>query len=311
VSCTATVTKFADSDLNPTGQQTSTLVFYWTVPQSTDTISYTWTLKDVAGNLRDSVTATATFTVVGPTGVTMNTPSNPVTIAHHFDVSGKDLGPYLSFGDISNKANAKPGMSFNATIPKSPSGSYLFVQLIQQQTFDRQEQLQRDICTSTDSGGNVLDGTNPPVLDTQYPYGTASSSSTAVSTNDTPGIPLNLIAYWEVAGLTFNARMYLMWMPQARSACQTQACTIPIPIGYVDWSWTGDTVNQKQLDTDGTIDDSWIPPAPPVSTGGPKNAANPFTQAGSINDIPQWQNWVGSGDVKNAKQQPQCTHPQP
>jgi hypothetical protein len=37
--------------------------------------------------------------------------------------------------------------------------------------------------------------------------------------------------------------MYLMWTPDELANCTGDACAIPIPLGYVDWGFHGDTIN--------------------------------------------------------------------
>jgi hypothetical protein len=41
----------------------------------------------------------------------------------------------------------------------------------------------------------------------------------------------------------FKATAYLMWTPNAAFECTGAACTIPVPLATLDWSWGADAIN--------------------------------------------------------------------
>ena len=46
---------------------------------------------------------------------------------------------------------------------------------------------------------------------------------------------------------SFSAIMYLMWRPPMLGGCNNgDSCTIPVPLGYFQWSLWGDAINTLQ-----------------------------------------------------------------
>ncbi len=293
-----------------------TLLFYAIVPQTTILVQYTYTLKDASGNARQPVSASTTFTVGGPKGITMTIPTNPVQLAHHNDQNNLDLGLFLSFGNP--LVAGQSGITFNAKATSNPSsGQYQWIQLISRVQTSNRKAEGTHTCESTDNNGNVVTDNppnpTPPVLDSRYPYTTDGQLTGIVaSTSDNPGFQLTPGVYYEVAELSFKARMYLLWDPALKSTGGTctpasivnnvpQASTcdsIPVPLGSVAWSWQGDTVNQKTSNA-GTVDDSWLTP-----TG--SGTAGTFVPAATNTDYPQWSGFIGGVFTGNVTGQ-QCT----
>jgi hypothetical protein len=260
--------------------QNNSIVFFYVVPQVTTTVTITVTYSE----RQDPVMASTTFNLGGPKGVSVDTPTNPVSVSRASDQTGKDLGLFLNLGNLSQGLK---GIQFKA-MPRDPgNGAYSWVQLIKQ----------NDSKIATDSNIQLCSPQGltaaSPALDSKYPYPPSNVSATTTSPNtteDSPGYPLakgpsdtSTTTLHEVANVGFDATMYLMWTPQA-SGCDSSrgACTIPIPLGHVHWFWKGDAVNQEGLDaTTHTIKDQW-------AEGCGSSKPDSFVAAMTVNDYPQW-----------------------
>jgi hypothetical protein len=176
-------------------------------------------------------------------------------------------------------------MTFQASAAQYSTGTFQWVQLIN-----------HDITQNMGSGGPIPPSdaiSSTPELDGGYPYGVLSNGqplgnvTTTNVTNDTatdsPFIAL-AVAQGELSR-SFNATMYLMWVPNAASGCSATAnnpCTVPIPLGSVNWQWQGsatDTLRQA-VDTHAVIYSVWI-----LNGCSPQQSNGGFQQGGTL---PQW-----------------------
>ncbi|HTF63634.1 MAG TPA: hypothetical protein VK638_13115 [Edaphobacter sp.] len=158
-----------------------------------------------------SVSASVNFNVEGPTSASVNSSTGTPMIQNN------DL---LTFGD----PFGTPGISFSviATDPQDFSGTYSWVQVITNSS-----------ATDTDLSGYTQHCTYGPGLDETYPY------STGFTANDSPNIGLDS-NHTEVTD-SDAFRMYLMWTPN------TSSPTIPVPLGFIDWSWSGDAQRDQSI----------------------------------------------------------------
>jgi len=243
--------------------QNATIMFYWVVPAVSANVTVSVTYQ----NRQDPVSASATFNIGGPSNATVKTVLNHVSVAHVFDQTGADLGLSLSLG---NPSAHMPGITFTANASNTPNGTYSWVQLIPQADIRRATNGHNEVCSP--AGLNAAS----PALDSQYPY----PSTGAGTTQDSPGSSVS--SFHEVAEV-FDATMYLLWTPNASGCDQTMGtCTIPVPVGSVHWSWSGDAVNQEAVDaTTHTLKDQW------TSGCGPAQA-DPFQGAVSVDSYPHW-----------------------
>jgi hypothetical protein len=129
-----------------------------------------------------------------------------------------------------------PGIALvvTATPPSGNSGQYSFVQLI---TNDVEQVIfpppyNREQCIPSPWA--------PPELDNKYPYGGVYSNNM----NDSPDIALDQANGEEARN--FSATTYGLWTPTQDGACNAGVCMIPVPLGYVSWSWEGDAINTLQ-----------------------------------------------------------------
>ena len=151
-------------------------------------------------------TAKATFEAQGPTGANVTTKLGNVQII---------ANSRLSFGNI--QTAAAPGITFTETAGASPKpGHFVWAQLVDFDTF--LEYL---------SAGGKLTCSFGAGLDNTFPY------DTGASTNDSPGSGLQAI--WNKAYQQNRFRMFLMWQSSTSGS-------IPVPLGYVSWSWSGTAV---------------------------------------------------------------------
>jgi hypothetical protein len=232
--------------------QTNLGPFYFIIPGPSESVTVTVTYNLAGGNTSTvSPVATQSFTVFGPTGTlaptaTMLPDNQTVQITNDSD------GPNLSLtgSSLPGYSTGTLGIVFeaDATLPSSPnSGSLMWVQLIDSdQTFE------------LDSTGSH----NCPVvpvsgLDNTYPY--ASGSKYA---NDSPHVPVASDGDAEYQR-HFHATMYLMWDPaipsSEQSSCspaavgqQSTCSSIPVPLGLVEWGYSGCTINTLAMQDNGT-----------------------------------------------------------
>jgi hypothetical protein len=202
--------------------------FYWT---TTDTysITYQYTLT----NGQASPIATAKFKVDGPKQTAVLICGGNVSTSTGCTSNG-DLGKPaitsagLQFGGTSTNV----GIEWTASA-MAPSGSFTWVQLIT-----------GDVITETPSGGGAVQTCYPPEvptpgvfpgLDTAYPYPIVNASGTTANDNPSVGLPSG----YDKVSRAFSATMNLMWTPTAASECTGDACTIPVPLGYLNWKFNG------------------------------------------------------------------------
>jgi len=163
--------------------------------------------------------------------------------------------------------NGSAGVDFAVASqpPANDQGSFQFVQVITKTSYD--------LVTNPSQNGGVAvsKGNNGVGLDNWYPYAAYLNAATGqpfspLQAVDYPSLTLALSngAPVEEALFQFTASMYLMWDPALPGAgpnpCaaasnvptkglvanpQTSTCagSIPVPLGYVTWGFTGDTIN--------------------------------------------------------------------
>ena len=196
----------------PTDFTKSSTTFYWTAASAGLNVSYYF--KRANGQ---SASASATFDVVGPTEVNVSITPGKVDV---FPYNGSY---YLEFGGVKGgkEVHGPPGMIFTAKAspPAGYSGTFSWVQIIESDT------------TKYISGSKVLTCTIGVSLDNQYPY------SLYNPTDDSPNDALSN-ANDEVKEVLDAFQMYLLWKPNTLDS-------IPIALGYVQWSWNGDAVRNK------------------------------------------------------------------
>jgi hypothetical protein len=230
--------------IDPTN--TNTVTFYWVTQGNSQQITYTWSF-----NNGTSISASVAFNVTGPTGVQVAvTEGNQQVLSILTDASGhQTIGPggvatLKQFGVPVGVATGTVGIKFAASAqsPSGLAGSYSWVQLVN-----------RDVITvRAASGTQTCAGiAGLPELDNSYPYGTPNGSlfenqvQYDIAT-DAPGIGLNDTngAARGEAARAFSAVMYLMWTPPPAAYCTNgSSCTIPVPLGYVNWTTSGDAIN--------------------------------------------------------------------
>ena len=188
------------------------------------------------------------------------------------------VGPQLVLGGGQNQNPWNFGIVFTASVsPSSPPGNFTWVQLIT-----------NDVFTNTPAGGGAAIKCYPPENpavdvfpghDTAYPYPVPPTGTTQNQTeNDNPSDPLDGNSYKQEAR-TFSASMYVMWTPTAANGCNASSCTIPVPLGYVNWHFAG---------TAKYASGTWT-----LSSG--SGAGYNFVVANSPSSYPGWVNWVEYG----------------
>jgi hypothetical protein len=188
--------------------------------------------------------ASVTFNVTGPTVPTVTTDPNQANPGYTgIWPNQAGTGQVLAFAGM--PAPAQVGQGLDGIIlqadpqpPSAPSGTYSWVQVLNYDTIQ--------VITSAGSADRSPTSAGPfvpPVLDNRYPYGsTYSVNATNDLVVDVPALPL--CQQWGEAARSFSATMYLLWTPDAgASGCSGGACTIPIPLGSVNWQWSGDAIN--------------------------------------------------------------------
>ena len=149
----------------------------------------------------NSPVASATFNVAGPTS-----PGTAVALGTINISSSK-----LVFGG----SGANIGIKFtpSATPPSGYSKTWVYVQLIDSLTIQL-----------TGSTSHTCTGSG---LDANYPYPPVTSTYT----DDNPSVTLST-SYTEESD-SMSAHMYVLWSSGLTNS-------IPVPLGYVSWSWYGD-----------------------------------------------------------------------
>lgn len=109
-------------------------------------------------------------------------------------------------------------ISASATLPPATPGQFLFVQLLNP----------FNVLYTAD--GFLNGGCNLVGIDAHYGYAAAGPAGNVTYMYDAPAIPL--VAPATYAAVVFDATTYVMWQSSLNSS-------IPVPLGYIDWSWTG------------------------------------------------------------------------
>lgn len=232
----------------------STVVFYWIYPGRGMNVTYSYCMsnKKCSTAQDGSAPAQATFNVAGPPAVNVQAQPSGVTISTLLDCDGT---PYQaeSFGSLQGIApmhgNAcvstlagTPGILINEAVtqpsPSNITGTFSWVNLV-----DTNES--QWIWTNGPGSCQPASG-----LDFQYPTATGNSF------DDSPFTPLSpTVGEFQ---RFFKARTFLMWDPSLPGPGQA-SCTaatpgnagtcasIPLPLGYLAWQWSGDVINT--LDT--------------------------------------------------------------
>jgi hypothetical protein len=213
---------------NVTMYNNPTISFYWINGGDGLIVKYGVIVGDT------SMVGKATFNVKRPTITSgYNTFITTTTLNNGQGVTVDNaLGSWaIRFGGL-NSANT--GIKFNAhaTDPMGFTGSYKWVQIIQQKRY-------RTLSTGKKQYFLASSGCNNTGLDKSYPYQTdTGNGSGSISTNDSPaaGITTNpVVNSQEVRSETFD--MYLIWQPSSTDS-------IPVPLSKVNWFWKG-TANKS------------------------------------------------------------------
>jgi hypothetical protein len=128
----------------------------------------------------------------------------------------------LGFGDRYTYG-ANYGIQFTASTTGVSGGTLMFVQTLTPYTFSWYNSYPSSkACTGTAVPAST------PTLDNLYPY---VSGSSPLTTSDNPDWAFPSSTY---PGLTtdLHATMYTLWTPSGTNS-------IPVPLGYVSWSWDG------------------------------------------------------------------------
>jgi hypothetical protein len=253
------------------------LTFYWVNPGTSESATFTYT--DGNGN---QPSATVNYTINGPTNIMVT--NNPQVMAPVTVNAQAANSPtiYLELGyGLGN--NTYDGITLQSA-PVPSSGSLTWVQLI---TGDK-IRLRADgipycsggqTCTCNPSGLSA----SAAELDNVYPYVNGGNF------NDSPRSPVNYslggtpINYNEVEQ-SFSATTYLLWDPALPLGCTPATTTgngsstttkqstcsgsIPIPLGNISWSWSGDGIDTEILQSSGTTQGTtFVLPCSPESEG--------------------------------------------
>jgi len=268
---TPTPTSYATASVTPLPTDTTTTSygpFYFTSP-GTYTMTYQYTF-DINGASGTSPVSTATFTTDGPTGVSLLICGGDIDENDGADCTGNgplgkvaiNPGPVLQFGGTAGNV----GIAMTATAT-APPGNFTWVQRIM-----------GDVVTATPSAGGAVQTCYPPEvpavgvfpgLDTAYTYPIVNPAGTTAYDNPSVGLPNS----YKKVSRAFSAMMNLMWTPTAAAECTGDACTIPVPLGYVNWKVSA----TAKLNKKGT----WVPSG--------SGSAHEFVASSSY---PTWTSWV-------------------
>lgn len=225
----------ASASVTPTDLSQPNLNTYWVVPKKGVSVTYEYCVNTPSqDDLCPSTpaTANATFNVSGG-GKMASEPYKQLTIDQLIQcVNGKTpksggvLGPSVVYGKVTgnNCGEINLGSDYGMTLTPSaaPSGGkYSYVQLINS-----------DDPMSVDGNTSTGCSSTTPGIDRNYPYQGIILGTNPPQAEDAPGDSLES-GYIETR--TFNATMFLMWTPPAAHG----AATIPVPIGYQTWGFSG------------------------------------------------------------------------
>jgi hypothetical protein len=202
-----------------------TTTFYWLSQGTGIPVTYQYCVNIPGVGNQCGPTATATFNVSAPSSVNLYTCGGDVTGCSQYGPLGSVAitpGPKLSLGNSPTNI----GIVFNASDdPSSPPGTFSFVQVIGNYYTTYSYKNGRSCPFNFGFG---LDNSNP------YP----PDSDTIA--DDNPDTTL----YADDAEVTadMTATMYLLWTSSV-------AGSIPVPLGYLDWSWFGDAIQDESTKT--------------------------------------------------------------
>lgn len=269
---TPTPKSYATASVTPLPTDTTTTSygpFYFISPGTyTMTYQYTFYINGASGT---SPVSTATFTTDGPTDVSLLICGGDIDEYDGADCTGDgplgrvaiNPGPVLQFGGVSG-SNVGIAMTASAT---APPGNFTWVQRIM-----------GDVTTETPSAGGAVQTCYPPEvpavgvfpgLDTKYTYPIVNRALTTAYDNPSVGLSNS----YKKVSRAFSAMMTLMWTPWQPPECTGYACTIPVPLGYVNWKVSA----TAELNEKGT----WVPSG--------NWSASKFVASSSY---PTWTNWV-------------------
>jgi len=205
--------------------------FYWVYPGGASaSYSYCITIPGIDGSdlappdlANCSEPATATFTIKGIADASITVATRQPQISYLPGCQHSYLR--LSLGDLMGTCHdfSANGIEFtpNGTAPSGAIGAFLFVQ--------------------TSNGGEVVysysgetSSCTVPIsigLDGEFPYPTDEDGNAF----DGPGTPL--WSDYQTTSMTYNATMWLMWQDQENMG--QSGMTIPVPLGFVNWSFNG------------------------------------------------------------------------
>ena len=194
----------SSATVNPTVLTESDLKTYWTAASTKTPVNYQYCVNIPGLGNTCSPPAKATFNISAPTRVTVST--------SHKTFSAIDYPP--------EKLDWEINFNAQATSPSGYTGVYSWVQIV---TSAKDVENFQDGSSKTCTGGPALDvGENAPY----YPY------AEGLTTNDLPSDELNLP---NETGVNDNRefQMYFLWNPQS------DANSIPVPLGNITWSAIG------------------------------------------------------------------------
>jgi hypothetical protein len=258
------VTNLASTDL--TG---SSLQFYWIDAGNSRSITYTYVMTNLS-----SASATVTFNVDGPSGLTVTTPylaAVRIMPTNLLELGDKDPNDPSNYGIV---------IQASATHYPSSQGRFRWVQLIIQDRLGYRDTGGPHSCVPN----GFVTAPGVPELDVAYPYSPDGDMNSSSYTDDSPKAGLSDMQ-GEVAR-DFRARMYLMWISTLTNA-------IPVPLGYVNWQFAGDAINTLSL-AQGENGTTWILPYYPKS-------ADSFVASQTSTSFPLWQTAISASETLGAR----------
>jgi hypothetical protein len=178
--------------------------------------------------------ATATFSVIGPTGLNVFTCGGVLQEPAGCSAQAALGTVSIELNNGQSKLAFGPGNTngiiFTASASATPPGAFSFVQLI---NFANTTYHQSNGTPCLNNIGFGYDGGTGT-----YPYGNAitppGTSNAPTSTDDSPSDPL--FSDDNEVTSSFSATMYVMWTPSGVPG------PIPVPLGSVAWGYSGDAI---------------------------------------------------------------------